>query len=153
MKNIDKNNKISDIDDNSLEGLSQDDIAKKFEKQMDKLKKIAKNEIHEETRDDLDALKNKEKKESNYEINEDLDKQVDNYFDQVDKEFEEINTQEENNVVVKYKNISKRNIDIQKAIIKSWESVLDEILNWKEQKSVVSRSLLKIANWILNTEK
>ncbi len=43
--------------------------------------------------------------------------------------------------------------EVRQAIEKSADNILDEIYNWKEEKNPVARSLLRIANWIMKTEK
>jgi len=135
-KNIDNKNLEEETNGSSLDGLSSEEIANKFDKQMAKLEKIEKEEAMEknENPDDL------------------LDK-IDDFFDKWKEKFDEIDPLEEKNIVEKYANISDRNIDIQDAIKSSWNSVLDEIWDWKKEKNPVSRNLYRIANWILKTEK
>ncbi len=135
MKNIDKNNNI-EPDENSFEWLSDDEIAKKFEEQMDKLKKIAKKEARENDEDPEKIL----------------DK-IDDFFENWKEELEKIDTKKEKKAIKKYKKILNRGIDVQKEIINSWEFVLGEIKNWEKEKNPVAKSLLRIIKWILNTEK
>lgn len=136
MKNIDKNNNISESNENSLDSLSHKEIAKKFEQNMDKLKDIAK----------------KEAKENNEDPEKILDK-IDDFFEKGKEELENIDTKSEKKVLKKYKKILNRKIDVQKEIINSWEFVLEEIRDWKKEKNPVAKSLLRITKWILKTEK
>lgn len=138
-KNIDDKNKLEGESDNNLNWLTPDEIAKKFDDQMDKLKKIAKKEAQEE------QLENNTDWE--------LDKTIDEFFDKTEDEFNDIDSFEEKKVINNYANISDRNIEVQDAIRTSWNSVLNEIADWKTQKNVVSKTLLRVSNWILSSEK
>jgi len=86
--------------------LSHEEIAKKFEQNMDKLKDIAK----------------KEAKENNEDPEKILDK-IDDFFAITDnkekEELENIDTKSERKVLKKYKKILNRKIDVQKEIINS----------------------------------
>ncbi|HRU50374.1 MAG TPA: hypothetical protein P5155_02615, partial [Candidatus Absconditabacterales bacterium] len=66
-------------------------------------------------------------------------------------------TKTEKRVVKKHKNmvksLSNRPGGVQEAIGESVDKILDEIYNWREEKNPVARSLLKIVNWIMKTEK
>jgi len=42
---------------------------------------------------------------------------------------------------------------VKESIQSSADKILDEIYNWKEEKNPVARSLLRIVNWIMKTEK
>ncbi|HKL43969.1 MAG TPA: hypothetical protein VJ892_01680 [Candidatus Absconditabacterales bacterium] len=140
MKNIENKNITPESEENSLEGLSHEEIAKKFEQNMDKLKDIAK----------------KEAKENNEDPEKILDK-IDDFFAITDnkekEELENIDTKSERKVLKKYKKILNRKIDVQKEIINSGEFVLEEIRDWKKEKNPVAKSLLRITKWILKTEK
>ncbi len=140
MKNIENKNITPESEENSLEWLSHEEIAKKFEQNMDKLKDIAK----------------KEAKENNEDPEKILDK-IDDFFAITDnkekEELENIDTKSERKVLKKYKKILNRKIDVQKEIINSWEFVLEEIRDWKKEKNPVAKSLLRITKWILKTEK
>jgi hypothetical protein len=89
-------------------------------------------------------------------VNERKDK-VSEFFDAGQKEFEKVDTKTEKRVVKKHKNmvksLSNRPGWVQEAIGESVDKILDEIYNWKEEKNPVARSLLKIVNWIMKTEK
>ena len=134
--NIDNKNLEEWSDNSSLDGLTPEEIAKKFDKQMDKLKEIAKAEAMD-----------------NNETSDDLIGKIDDFFDRGKEEFKEIDTTEEEITFENYQKISDRNITIQKAILESWNNVLDEISDWEKQKSTVSKVLLRVTDWILKTEK
>mgnify|MGYP007069027660 CR=1 FL=1 len=89
-------------------------------------------------------------------VNERKDK-VSEFFDAGQKEFEKVDTKTEKRVVKKHKNmvksLSNRPGWVQEAIGESVDKILDEIYNWREEKNPVARSLLKIVNWIMKTEK
>jgi hypothetical protein len=89
-------------------------------------------------------------------VNERKDK-VSEFFDAGQKEFEKVDTKTEKRVVKKHKNkvksLSNRPGWVQEAIGESVDKILDEIYNWEEEKNPVARSLLKIVNWIMKTEK
>lgn len=146
MKKFENKDIGSEQDKNSLSWLPDKDIASKFDKQMDKLKNIAKAEAKEqEDADELidninDFFEKAEKVDNDLENNKEIKKEI-------GKKSKRTRT------VKKYTSIENRNIDVQNAIKESWESVLDEILNWKEEKNPVAKSLLGIANWILKTEE
>lgn len=127
-------------DKKDINKMSDADVAKKFDKQMQKLENIAKKEAEEKVRENNDNP-------------DDLLDQIDDFFDKSKEEFDEVNTFKEKRMRKKYTRIIDRSIDIQEAIVKSWESVLDEIKDWKEQKHPVAKSLFRIANWILKSEK
>gem|GEM_PF-1852686 len=42
---------------------------------------------------------------------------------------------------------------VKESIQSSADKILDEIYNWEEEKNPVARSLLRIVNWIMKTEK
>jgi hypothetical protein len=42
---------------------------------------------------------------------------------------------------------------VKESIQSSADKILDEIYNWKEEKNPVARSLLRIVNWVMKTEK
>lgn len=76
------------------------------------------------------------------------------FFQEWKKEFFDSNkTHEERNFVRKYKKIESRPVDVQKWIKESAEDITNEISNWKKEKNPVARSLLRIVDWIMSTEK
>lgn len=136
MKNNIDNKNLGKSDDKFLDWLNSKELAAKFDKQIDELKKISQKEIHEDGDNPDEILK-----------------KIDDFFEQEKKEFNNIDTKKEELVVNNYKNISDRNINIQQAIKDSWNSILMEIKNWEIEKNLVSKVLLKISSWILNSEK
>jgi alkanesulfonate monooxygenase SsuD/methylene tetrahydromethanopterin reductase-like flavin-dependent oxidoreductase (luciferase family) len=121
--------------------MSDEEISERFDKQMKKLEKIAKKEAEAEARE-------------NNTNPDDLLDQIDDFFEKGKDEFEDIDkTETEDNVISKYSKIKNRHINVRRAIIKSEESVLDEIKNWKKEGNLVAKSLLRMTNWILKSEK
>ena len=80
--------------------------------------------------------------------------ELDEFFQEWKKEFFDAKkTYAEKRFVYKYKKIETRPIDVQKWIGNSVEKITDEISNWKKEKNPVARSLLRIVDWIMSTEK
>lgn len=139
--NIDDKNNLEGDFDNNLNWLTPDEIAKKFDAQMDRLRKIAREE----------AIENESEKNdwNNIDI-------IDEFFDK--SEYEDNNNRIETQEIhekkdKKYANIVDRNIKVQETIKASWNNVLSSIEDWKEQKNLVTKTLLRVANRIMNTEK
>ena len=121
------------------ENLNEDSV--NFSWELENLKNLIKKEVIKKT-EDWEKLK----------INEDLDK-IDKFFEQWKKEFEKVDTSDEKEIIKKYNTIRNRPVEVQKEIEKISNEVLDEIYNWKQEKNPVARSLLRIINWIMSSEK
>lgn len=90
-------------------------------------------------------------------FNENSKDKVSEFFWKWKEEFKVIDTRRERKVVRKHK-IMKSKFElrpdwVKQAIEQSVDRILDEIYNWKEEKNPVARSLLRIVNRILKTEK
>lgn len=139
--NIDDKNNLEGDFDNNLNWLTPDEIVKKFDAQMDRLRKIAREE----------AIENESEKNDWNKID-----MIDEFFDK--SEYEDNNNRIETQEIhekkdKKYANIVDRNIKVQEIIKASWNNVLSSIEDWKEQKNLVTKTLLRVANRIMNTEK
>ncbi len=164
-KNKDKDESLDkDLDDN--DNLREDlDFSSELSSLENEIRNAAGDKLKEEKQkvvwnvsDELDSL-SAEIVLSGIEwgkVNERKDK-VSEFFDAGQKEFEKVDTKTEKRVVKKHKNmvksLSNRPGWVQEAIGESVDKILDEIYNWKEEKNPVARSLLKIVNWIMKTEK
>jgi len=97
----------------------------------------------------LDWLDKKDNKKS-------IDR-VSEFFWKWKEEFKKIDTFNEKKVVKKYwktkNNLKYRPEKVKEAIEWSADEILDEIYNWRKEKNPVARSLLRIVNWIMKTEK
>jgi hypothetical protein len=78
---------------------------------------------------------------------------IDDFFEKGKNEFRRVDSVKEKRVVKKYNRILDRNINIQESIVNSAETILNEIQNWDKEKDLVAKSLLRISNWILKSEK
>ena len=164
-KNKDKDESLDkDLDDN--DNLREDlDFSSELSSLENEIRNAAGDKLKEEKQkvvwnvsDELDSL-SAEIVLSGIEwgkVNERKDK-VSEFFDAGQKEFEKVDTKTEKRVVKKHKNkvksLSNRPGWVQEAIGESVDKILAEIYNWKEEKNPVARSLLKIVNWIMKTEK
>ena len=164
-KNKDKDESLDkDLDDN--DNLREDlDFSSELSSLENEIRNAAGDKLKEEKQkvvwnvsDELDSL-SAEIVLSGIEwgkVNERKDK-VSEFFDAGQKEFEKVDTKTEKRVVKKHKNkvksLSNRPGWVQEAIGESVDKILDEIYNWEEEKNPVARSLLKIVNWIMKTEK
>lgn len=90
-------------------------------------------------------------------VNEKWKDKVSEFFWKWKEEFKKIDTFTEKKFVKKYWNmqnkLAHRPGEVKEAIEKSADNILDEIYNWKKEKNPVARSLLRIVNWIMKTEK
>lgn len=168
-KDIENKNKDKDLDnkDNLREDLDFSSELSNLENEIrnaarDKLKKeeqeVVWNVSDENVLDELDSL-SAEIILSGIEwgkVNERKDK-VSEFFDAGQKEFEKVDTKTEKRVVKKHGQMvdkfAGRPEAVKESIQSSADKILDEIYNWKEEKNPVARSLLKIVNWIMKTEK
>lgn len=101
----------------------------------------------------LDMQEWLELQDSDDETKEELNK----FFEKWKKELkDDIDTTEEKELSVKLLQSSRfknRSPETVQQIAKSAIKIESEIINWKQEKNPVARSLLKIVNWIMWTEK
>jgi len=165
-KDIENKNKDKDKDLDDNDNLREDlDFSSELLSLENEIRNVARDKLKEKEQevvwnvsDELDSL-SAEIVLSGIEwgkVNESKDK-VSEFFDAGQKEFEKVDTKTEKRVVKKHKNmvksLSNRPGWVQEAIGESVDKILDEIYNWREEKNPVARSLLKIVNWIMKTEK
>lgn len=80
--------------------------------------------------------------------------ELNEFFKEWKKEFSDNNeTHDEKKFVHEYKKIESRPAAVQRWIENSVEKIENEISNWKQEKNPVARSLLRIVNRIMETEK
>lgn len=144
-ENSDFSKELSDLE-NEIKNAIPDEIKKK-------------EEIQQNTFDELDSLAT-EVVESGFEWNKHSEKPKDRvweFFDTGKKEFEKVDTFKEKRVIGKHKKMTNKFADrpetVKEAIQNSSDKILEEIYNWKQEKNPVARSLLKIVNRIMKTEK
>ncbi len=136
-------------------------LANQFDKNMDKLKwwnDISWNQISnelknlksfiEESIDEQEELKDLEKSfdDKGSEINKD---KVDIFFDEIDN----INKNTDRKIVKKYKKIKDRWFDVKEKIVEASDVIIGFVKNWDKEKNPVAKVLLRIADWILRSEK
>lgn len=93
-------------------------------------------------------------KEVDMETKDELKDSIDKFFKKWKEEFNDDNdTSSEKNFVKKYKNLENRSIDVAEWIQKSADDIEKEIINWKDEKNPVAKSLLRIVNRIMKSEK
>ena len=164
-KNKDKDESLDkDLDDN--DNLREDlDFSSELSSLENEIRNAAGDKLKEEKQkvvwnvsDELDSL-SAEIVLSGIEwgkVNERKDK-VSEFFDAGQKEFEKIDTKVEKRVVRRHSQMVDRFAGrpeaVKESIQSSADKILDEIYNWEEEKNPVARSLLRIVNWIMKTEK
>lgn len=138
--NLDKDLDSVDFSDelSNLENVIREKFWEKIQERESEVKNNEIQDIKNKTKSELDSIK--------------IDK-VSEFFDQGKEEFKKIDTFKEKKVVRKHNKYINRPIEVKDAIEDSSDRILDEIYNWKKEKNVVSRSLLRIVNWIIKTEK
>ena len=88
------------------------------------------------------------------ETKDELKDSIDKFFKKWKEEFNDDNdTSSEKKFVKKYKNLENRSIDVAEWIQKSADDIEKEIINWKDEKNPVAKSLLRIVNRIMKSEK
>lgn len=167
-KNVDKNVDNNDLNDEGkdLDHLNDDlDISAELSGLEAKIRNVAWDKIQEreqkiisETSGELDSLGAEIGLEwLNQKANEKSKDKVSEFFKEWEEELKVIDTRKEKRFVKKYKKMkgisSERPEAVKNAIESSVDDVLDEIYNWEKEKNPVARSLLRIVNMIMKTEK
>lgn len=163
---------LNNSDDN-LDNLNLDDFSKELdelesgiEEAMNKKSEKAKNIVLKETKSELDGIKSEIGSDGNLDpewesFTEEEKKNVSEFFVQWRKEFEKIDSDDEDKVVKKYKSykpnknnrIVGRSVEVQKSIMESVDLIVDEINDRKRERNPVAKSLLRIVDFIMKTEK
>jgi len=125
----------------------------------------AKEQLSEQTTNELDNIKSEVTSDANLDpeweaFTEKEKKNVSEFFVQWRKEFNKIDNFDEKKVVKKHQdyranngNIGGRPLAVQKAIRESVDLIVDDISSRKKEKNPIARSLLKIVDLIMSTEK
>ena len=147
----DKNNENNENNnDNEKKGL-WDSFKEIFKWFTDKLKKNA----VDSALDNLQA--NIEKWLNIDETDNETKQELVDFFNEWKNELEFIDTKEEEKLVEKLTSSGKftkdREPEIVAKIVESADKIENEIKDWQKEKNPVARSLLKIVNWIMWTEK
>lgn len=156
------------LDDN-LDRLNLDDFSSELNELEDGIKwameKQAEDDILKQTADGLKEIKSDINPDLNLDpewesFTEKEKKNVSEFFKQWRKEFQKIDNVDEKKVVSKYKkfktkksNISGRPLGVQEAIMESVDLIVDEVNSRNKEKNPIARSLLKIVDLIMKTEK
>jgi len=166
---LDGKNWNSKNPDENLDNLNLDDFSNELNELEQGIKSAMENDILKQTADGLKDIKSDIKWEMNPDLNLDPEweaftekekKNVSEFFVQWRKEFNKIDNFDEKKVVKKYQNyktnkgnISDRPLGVQKAIMESVDLIVDEINSRKRERSPIARSLFKIVDLIMKTEK
>ncbi len=144
---------------------------KNIEKKLDKLtssdelnnlkKEVARNTIEDVERDDikgdLDYLKKSILQKIDIENVDNKEQTIDDVDSVFKKWLEELTdkkeTSKEKRAVRKIKKINFDNVDVKQEKQKSFDRVLSSITNWRNEKNPVAKILLRMADWVLSTEK
>ncbi len=144
---------------------------KNIEKKLDKLtssdelnnlkKEVARNTIEDVERDDikgdLDYLKKSILQKIDIENVDNKEQTIDDVDSVFKKWLEELTdkkeTSKEKRAVRKIKKINFDNVDVKQEKQKSFDRVLSSIINWRNEKNPVAKILLRMADWVLSTEK
>lgn len=164
-KNLDESNEGLDFSDelsnleNNIREIAWDKIK---QKEQEEKEQIEKEQIVSKTKGNLESLHESmlswaESWLEQKQVNETWKDKVSEFFDVGKEEFEKIDTKIEKRVVKKHGQMvdkfAGRPEAVKESIQSSADKILDEIYNWKEEKNPVARSLLRIVNWIMKTEK
>ena len=159
-KNLDEHNEDSDFFD-ELSSL-EDNIRELAWDKIKQKEQVEKEQIVSKTKGNLESLHESmlswaESRLEQKKISEKWKDKVSEFFDAGQKEFEKIDTKVEKRVVRRHSQMVDRFAGrpeaVKESIQSSADKILDEIYNWKEEKNPVARSLLRIVNWIMKTEK
>ena len=141
--------------ENKLENLTSWDELSKLKKE------VVKNSIEDTEKfninGDLDALKKSILQKisvENLDGSEQIKDTVDDIFEKWIEELHDAKeTSKEKRFVRKIKKVNFDNVEVKQEKQRSFDRVLSSITNWRNEKNPVAKVLLRMADWIIWTEK
>ena len=132
------------------------ELAQDFNNQLKWLKDEVENK-DKNIKGDLDDLKKSilqkidiENVDNKEQIKHDVDSVFEKWLEELSDTKE---TSKEKRVVRKIKKINFDNVDVKQEKQRSFDRVLSSITNWRNEKNPVAKVLLRMADWVLSTEK